>query len=289
MKVKMVKDSCYFCGADLFSCLGKIRNFTIIKCDGCGLICTNVGDSKNKAKRFKELSNQGQLHEYQKFYLPRRVVSYNKILDEIDPWKKLNKILDIGCGYGYFLAEAEKRGWRPYGIEISSYKVDFAKDKLGLNRLKGRIEEAGFKEHQEGFDVVTMWDVLEHIPNPLDVLKFCNKVLRREGLLVLKVPNGDVFNPNYRWLLRQFVYIYQRLVFPANPYEHLYHFSPAILTRILEKAGFQLIRLMTEDSFNERVIAGRNWVIRLIRRALMYLGWKLNLPFEMVMFAKRKG
>ena len=99
------------------------------------------------------------------------------------------KILDIGCATGVFLNEMKNKGWESYGIEPNAFAANYAKDQFGLKITNKSFEESNFSGSY--FDVITMWDVLEHVINPDWVLHEVYRILKPNGLLVISMPNSD--------------------------------------------------------------------------------------------------
>jgi SAM-dependent methyltransferase len=135
------------------------------------------------------------------------------------------RILDVGCGSGDFLVALRDRGWEVYGTE-------FSETAAGLARARGITvanSAASLVEFPDGyFDAVTLWHVLEHLPEPLAGLTKIGRVLRPDGLLVVEVPNSA------SWSFRLCRQHWDPLKIP----QHLQHFTPATLTRALALAGF---------------------------------------------------
>ena len=99
------------------------------------------------------------------------------------------RLLDMGCGLGFFLhAMAPYATWEAYGCEISPVAVRYARETLGLtNVICSRLEEADVP--QSSFDLITMWDVIDHIPRPDPLLRRCHALLREGGICFMRTPN----------------------------------------------------------------------------------------------------
>jgi 2-polyprenyl-3-methyl-5-hydroxy-6-metoxy-1,4-benzoquinol methylase len=137
-------------------------------------------------------------------------------------------ILDIGSGYGQFLNELKKIGSRVSGLDISEHAVAAAKSKFQIVTHQKNLDEFT-KESHEKFDLITMWDYIEHPDDPLRDLLQCFEILKEGGFVVIKTPNVlalecDVFVGYYHSLKQ----------------EHLNYFSPNSLTQLLNMAGFDL-------------------------------------------------
>src|SRR4051812_13347971 len=121
---------------------------------------------------------------------------YAEVLDSLEPYRDRNRLLDVGCGAGYFLEEARSRDWEGYGTEYSGVALDLARRK----RLKVTRAPIGRGTYGAGsFDVVTAFEVFEHMSDPMAEAKVVAHVLRDGGALYLTVPNFDALS---RRLLR---------------------------------------------------------------------------------------
>jgi 2-polyprenyl-3-methyl-5-hydroxy-6-metoxy-1,4-benzoquinol methylase len=138
------------------------------------------------------------------------------------------RLLDIGCGEGFFLFNASKAGYSARGIEISQDVAEYARREFGLDVEAKSFEELRFKD--DCFDVVTLWQVLEHMPYPLMVLKEIHRILKPGGLLVASTP--DIEGILARMLRRRWWNL-RRL--------HINQFTTETLTDILSRAGFKKV------------------------------------------------
>jgi 2-polyprenyl-3-methyl-5-hydroxy-6-metoxy-1,4-benzoquinol methylase len=138
-------------------------------------------------------------------------------------------ILDIGCSTGVFLAEARRRGWgHVEGIEISPSAAAFARRLLHSEVHELPLESANLKA--ESFDAVTIYEVIEHLPNPAGFVREIARVLRPEGTVTFTTPNWESI-----WERKC------RDVHRAPPY-HLNYFTPSTMTKLLTSAGFTDVR-----------------------------------------------
>ena len=136
------------------------------------------------------------------------------------------RLLDVGCGAGFFLKAAERQGWEVEGIEISSAAAEYARTVLGLRVRLARLEEAAFPD--SAFDVVTLLDTLEHLGDPLRTLSEVRRVLKPGGRIILNTP--DIESASRRELGEDWAVL--------SPAEHLSYFSARTLRRMLARAGF---------------------------------------------------
>ncbi len=117
-------------------------------------------------------------------------------------------VLDVGAGYGFFLKEAERRGWEPRGIETSPAEADHAKREFSLPilRLDAPQALAQLANEPELFDVITFWHVLEHLEIPGPVIQAAAQLLTSNGILIVNSPNLD--STVFQLLRQRWTWIY---------------------------------------------------------------------------------
>jgi len=143
-------------------------------------------------------------------------------------------LLDVGCATGQFLAEMRRYpGWQVYGVEPNHIAANFARQAFGLDVHPGDLVSAAYADSY--FDVVTLWDVLEHLHNPQETLIEIRRILKPDGYLILRTPTLD------SWDAQIFGSYWAGLDTPR----HLVVFSRHTLTRLLAQTGFRLHHLRT--------------------------------------------
>ncbi len=157
--------------------------------------------------------------------------SLKKILKKLDikPTKEM-KVLDVGCAGAAFPKAASDLGFTAQGIEPSKWMVDYGRKTYGLDIKAGILED--FKFAPKSFDLVTFWDVIEHVPSPQDSLKRVHGILKDSGYLIVNYPDYESWACKImgkRW--------------PFFLSVHLFYFSPKTIKRLLDKAGFELVSL----------------------------------------------
>ena len=138
------------------------------------------------------------------------------------------RLLDIGCGRGYFMDESRKIGLDTYGVDYSKKMVNFSKKVLRLNVQHSDIFNFNPKHK---FDIITLNQVIEHVTNPRDLIRKCYKLLRSGGIIYIATPNIDslsakVLNEDFDHLI---------------PPEHLGYFNCKTLINLLKSANFNIL------------------------------------------------
>ena len=168
---------------------------------------------------------------------------YNFVLKHLDSQAKKNgkKILDLGCGYGYFLDMASKRGWEPNGVEVVQDAVKSCGKKIGYkNVFQGKLKEACLSG--KFFDAITLWDVLAIVDNPYNELKECNRLLKKGGIIGIRSRNVLFQTFVYRLfnLIRQIALRFDL----KEPYVfNRFCFSSKSIHALLTRAGFINIQI----------------------------------------------
>jgi len=237
---EVIERSCPLCGHDDYRTIYKEReNIGIVRCKTCGLVYTNptVKDSEmnywgDEKKYFEEakLIFKGMAKSH-------RDVNYLEDLKVIEKIKPKGNFLDIGTNMGFFLRHTQDRDWNVIGIEPSPSLSEMARKYFGLNVKTCYLNEAGFEN--EYFDIVTMTDVFEHIPEPKKLLADIKKVIKKDGILFIKVPNGK-YNMLKLWLAKAAGKVKDYDIFDS--YEHVTHFTHKTLKRMLEECGFKVTK-----------------------------------------------
>jgi len=229
----MRKITCPLCGGLDYKLFLKAKNIRgqhtqktlrIVKCESCGFIFLNPQPNWNELSSFYN----ERYYLYLPGYLERLLLSITgafQIREFINNTKR-GRILDIGCGNGEFLARIKKLENEVWGIDVSGEACILARKKKGIRILNKELEDCQFPSNF--FDTITMWHVLEHLPNPFIKLREIHRILKKDGILVIEVPNiacleARIFAENW---------------FALDVPRHLCHFSTKTLKVLLKKAEF---------------------------------------------------
>lgn len=220
--------NCLVCYSDKIYDLKGFEKAYLCKCSSCNFIFSR------KIPTQTELDNHYISYKYGEnpFISPVTLKRYNELLDNFEKFKKTNRIIDVGCGNGDFLGEAKKRGWEVYGTEFPDDAIESCKKK-GIKMYKGFLNPDDFEP--EYFDIITSFEVIEHINNPREELGYFNKILRKGGLVYITTPN---FNSLLRYRLKD---KYSVINYPG----HLSYYTPKTLKKVFKYSGFRALKVKT--------------------------------------------
>lgn len=232
----MEKVACDLCGENMpipyITTTDRYRGdeYILSRCGNCNLIYLTPRPSQDEIKYFYP-------DEYEA-YIPPNLGCHNMgvlkaVKIQLDYVEQFNSskgtILDIGCATGIFLNHAVERGWQVIGIEVNEQAAKMARETYGIDIFTGNIEEANIST--SSIDVVTLWDVLEHLPSPRSALQEIRRILCPGGLVFFSIPNLES---------------YDRKVFGKNwigwdEPRHFTLFDDETITRMIKEIGFTLI------------------------------------------------
>src|SRR3989338_3575757 len=239
---EIISVSCPLCGTNKNREIYKERGVLgIVRCMDCGLIYVNPrlknpeevywGDAEKYFEEARLIFEGKATHHRDRNYLDD--------LNLIYKYKPTGNFLDVGTNMGFFLRNAKRfDGWRLYGVEPSPSLSDMARKYFGLNVKTAFLEDAKFESGF--FDVVTMTDVFEHIANPDIILNEVQRILKPDGILFIKVPNG-LFNLFKFKMAKLIGRLKNYDIFDS--YEHVVHYSDKTLKKMLEKYEFKAVKI----------------------------------------------
>lgn len=220
----------------------------IFKCSGCNLLYRSPRPDQETI--FQAYAKEETFASWQD-ELNVREMLWRKRLKLVRRHVSAGRLLDIGTGDGYFLTFAN-RFFRAMGTEISPVGKRLA-SRFGVDVYQGSFRDSEFRHPP--FDLVTLWHVLEHVPDPAKTLEDLKNWIKPGGLLVLAVPNEALKAARYRWLGR----------FQQDHFEpildgeeiHLTFFVPATLKKLVEAKGFEILEFGVDDVAINRTLKAR--------------------------------
>lgn len=237
--IKSQSQLCYACNSSGVRVSYDDSIWRVLRCLDCGLYFVNPMPTFKESESHPSdvLYEAGEKISQLEKQKVRAKCTANEII-KLYHGRKLfgNRILDIGCGYGLFLKLLDEYGCEVYGCEQNIAAREYA-EKMGLNVYQDLNNKDLWRE--DFYDVITLWNVLEHLNDPLKLLSDCQHLLRKGGAIVVRVPN--IFSDLVIWQIGKLC--------GKNPSYmqvpmHLFGFSVSSLKLLLKRAGFVGTRLI---------------------------------------------
>ena len=222
--------NCTVCGGSAATTFAEKFGMLYFKCDSCGFVFVDTSAFDYAA--YNAEGNETLLETHLKKHSLRRFQrAYSRRLRTFKRYRKLGRLLEIGCSTGAFLAKARELGWQATGVEPVVDSAQHGINAYELDIRIGTLEQADLPA--DSFDVVYSNAVLEHLPDPLAVLREAFRVVRPGGVIYADTVNVDSYtyrNLGTAWKL-------------VDPRMHLCLFTPATLAGLCERAGFESPKL----------------------------------------------
>jgi len=231
---QVIISNCPVCGSDNLKVKFRVREplafrkgiYNIVECQNCGQMFLNPRLDNDLYKQiYDEFFAKPN---FNKFWQILNNLKY--IIDRKIPTRG-GKLLDVGCGLGFFMKVKRDEGWEVFGVDIAKYATEFSRNTWNLNVKEGRLSEQ--KYPNDFFDVITMWQYFEHETDPIGILLETKRILKSGGLIVINVPNMDSLE----------VKVFKERTCYWSPPTHVFHYTPETLSRILEKTGFKVNKI----------------------------------------------
>lgn len=215
-----------------FACsnAGHGEYFQMVRCNDCGLFYSSPRPAGGALEKL-----YGEVHDpLYKEELEGRVRTFSRNLQNLKKYKATGKLLDVGCSLGLFLDLARKDGWEIRGVEPSKWCVEEGKKLFSFSNEVSVGSTRELEQWEEKFDAVTLWDVLEHLEDPLQALKNCRRLLKEDGILAFSTVDigslyARILGQRWPWLMRM----------------HIYYFDKKTIRKYLKKAGLKLLKIKT--------------------------------------------
>lgn len=231
---------CSLCKSLSIEFIDKINNYKLYHCLNCDVIFLNPQPSNreidNNNLSFYESIESENAYFKMKEEMFRRAEKCVQILKK---YSENGTLLDIGCSYGFYLTIFKKRGYKTFGIDISEKALNYAKKTLKLSVKRGKIDNFSVKGKK--YDIITLFDVIEHLANPKKTISKISQMLKKDGIIVIQTPNypsivSRLTREKWFWLLIP---------------QHLFLYSTRSLKFLLANNGFSVIDMYSWDDINE--------------------------------------
>jgi SAM-dependent methyltransferase len=223
-------DNCMLCHASNFRVIYRKGRWYYRQCRRCSLVALYPKPTLQELiKNYTDYlpTNRKEINKWESMMKPINSASANLITSKTGISK--GRLLDIGCGYGFFLNEMKSRGWQVEGIEISQTGRQYIRDTWHINVYSEPLEHCNIQENT--YDVVTLFYVIEHVHDPGLLLKTVHTILKPGGCILLRWPHTTP-------IVRVLGPLSRHLDLYHTPY-HLYDFSPRTIKKLLHLSNFK--------------------------------------------------
>jgi 2-polyprenyl-3-methyl-5-hydroxy-6-metoxy-1,4-benzoquinol methylase len=237
------------CGSGRARWIVEENGCPIYRCRGCGLVYVYPIPDAGAMKGYYA-SREGACGEavWERF----SAEVFKRASRDIRKSRQNGSLLDVGCGYGFFMRLMRNEGWNVHGIEIDGEAARHARESLGLDVQQGDVTD--YTPRPEEFDLITLWWVLEHLPDPAAAVRACAASLKKGGMILLRVPNIDfiLFVYKFRFVELFLARLGRTLAPVVNPVSrkkrffellgapyHLYGYDRRAICAMLEGAGLR--------------------------------------------------
>lgn len=226
-------DSCGFCKQKDFSLLYVKDDYRIVRCNSCKVQFRVPQPSHEELREiYANYYHPWKVeHEVAEIVQASKTKTFERRLQEIQKYVRRGRILDVGCAAGYFLECAQNKGFEPYGVEVSESFFKEAHRTFGDGIYQGTIQEMPCENNF--FDVITMFDLLEHVKDPVSTLRRCRQILMPNGIIAAVLPNTSSLTAT---LMRKNWMHYKD--------EHLFYFSRKNISALLKQESFDVIKVV---------------------------------------------
>ena len=252
---------------------------SIVRCPSCRLVYYN-GDV-DPGEIYKSDYFNGA--EYRDYLADKPTIQQNfrRRIDRLRRLRPGGRLLELGCAYGFFL-EVAKEHWDAVGVDVAEDAVKYARDRLGVNAVCADFLE--MEDEPEAYDVVCLWDTIEHLTHPVRVVKKAARWLKPGG--VMAITTGDVGSAVARLRGAQWRQI--------HPPTHVFYFSRDTLVKTARAAGLEVVEAphVGYSRNYQSMVHGVFGDTGVVPRTLT-LGGKVDFPvylnlFDIVMLVARK-
>lgn len=275
-------------------------DFTVLQCLSCGLVyvdhawdeeVTNAPPDAYPADlSFDEFAEIARL----RFRARHPLYEVGLNLLETHSGER-GRLLDIGCGTGHWLQVSERRGWEPFGLDLSTYCVEFVRQTMAYDVSAGTVEDCSWPDGF--FDAATLWGVIEHMNDPSHTLQILHRKLRKGALILIDTPTEEsllkrISRCLYRLSLGRFTWHIR--FFYGLPPGHVYSFTTATLSKLLHLSGYHLVEVVPAESSVIEVVdkwtcakPGLTRLAMFSTSALFWLARVSKMPNRIVAIARR--
>ena len=282
---------CIVCRSDQVKLVVSSLELTLFRCLNCHMVYKTNLSPNTIVDSIKQTYNSYSEEEYYKMDVSRGKI-FTKYLKKISKIVDGNRLLDIGCGDGFFMEIASYYGFNVTGVEISDKPIDIAKKirpNISQKIYKKTLKEASFPDNY--FDIITLWDVFYYFEAPCDEIQEIYRILKKGGLIVIKIKNASV-----HLFLYKFKKIFGLII--RKPYIFFpFNYTPKTIKILLTEFNFKEIMIYNSpltkgDPYNqakkEIILLLFKYCYYVLAEILWYISFgKLKISPSLIIIARK--
>lgn len=245
--------TCPVCSTDALHCRYQFDDFDVMVCKSCASSWrTNMYDDSKLEEIY--CSEDYENHPYfdqsidqEKIIGSERLGNFERGFALLESLSTKGRFLDVGSGSGAVVGIAGRRGWDAEGVEMSPGLAQKSAERYGAIVHCGTFEAVEIPP--ASFDVLTFWDIIEHVVDPVSVIRRARDLLKDNGLVLFCTPDESSWLAGLGHLLYRFGYKYPALA--LHPENHTYFFERGNFQNILEASGFEVERAYSQSAYFE--------------------------------------
>lgn len=290
----MINTLCPICNGKKITVKILLSKLILLQCASCYIVFVSKQSIKKQTKDYFE---DFSLKDYIAYYKPFRMKIFKNNWRYISHVIPGGKAVDLGASFGWF-EQCAPKSWKVTSIEKSKETSAYAKAS-GIHIVTG--DEKTLKKKISYYDLITLHNVFEHLPNPIESLAVFNSALKSKGILVLSLPNRDGLINRLAILLAH-IHIFQPVytlfqVESSSP--HLFYYNAKNITNILRRKGFKVIDIQPQpvvdiNNLDKRILlenkknAYTHWIKKIATILSYYASVVLHMQDEMVIYAMKE-
>lgn len=296
---------CKICDINNGEIYYSLSNSEVFKCSQCKFHYSNYLDNETTLSESDSKPNlSDELRNYLRHQLQNNEGRFENHVEVSRKYLKRNeapKILDVGIGGGLYLSKLKKiKKLNCYGIELDKNRLQFAKEEYKLNHIYPYPIQSEFwiDDHENSFDLITLWDVIEHVNSPKIIFDSASKLLKENGIFIMDTPCRNTFYHKfgeftYNITLGKFP-SFLNIMYSNHPFGHKQIFSKRDIKTLCEGYNFNLIelRIFHELSFPTKYylkkIFKNGAIVNLLDPVVTTLMRILQIKNKMLIVAKKR-
>lgn len=233
-------EACLSCGSREHSPIFTRNGYELVRCGACQLAYIRNPPSQDVLEHLYSFADEYHSEFADSATAREQFLKRGRLyLRYLSKHARSGRLLDLGCSAGFFMKVARDSGWTVAGLEFSRDSAAVGRRLYGLDIAPGSLCDCDLPEHS--FDAITLWDVIEHLPDPMAAMRRAHALLKPGGLVGISTPDIDGLYPQASLPIGRLINYWTH----AEPPAHLTQFSTKTLSSLMHRAGFEVVETIS--------------------------------------------